>query len=71
MSEPTLPPDAVPRPTRAVGSPWPVPEAAAFPGVSPRHLLRLIDSRKVKAIKIGRRTLIPDSEVRRVATSGT
>lgn len=52
------------------GAPWPVPDAAAFLSVSARHLLRLIDGRKVKSILIGRRRLIPDAEVQRLAREG-
>jgi hypothetical protein len=38
--------------------------------VSTRHLIRLIDASKVKSIQIGRRRLIPDSEVQRLAREG-
>lgn len=55
---------------RPAGSPWPIPEAAAFLRVSERHVYRLIDARKLKAVRLGRRRLIPDAEVRRLAAAG-
>jgi excisionase family DNA binding protein len=55
---------------RTPGAPWAIQDAAAFLGVSVRHLIRQIDGRKVKAIRIGRRRLIPDGEVRRIAEAG-
>ncbi|MBX9625634.1 MAG: excisionase family DNA-binding protein [Gemmataceae bacterium] len=57
-------------PPRAAGSPWPIPEAAAFLTVSPRHLSRLIDAGKVRSVRLGRRRLVPDDEVRRIAGEG-
>lgn len=57
-------------PQRMEGSPWSVADAAAFLAVSPRHLLRLIEAKKVKSILLGRRRLIPDAEVRRIASEG-
>jgi len=65
----STPSDPAP-PARAAGSPWPIPEAAAFLRVSERHVYRLIDARKVKAVRLGRRRLIPDAEVRRLARDG-
>jgi len=56
--------------TRQAGSPWPLPEAARFLGVSHRHLVRLIDAEKVKTIRFGRRVLIADAEIRRLASEG-
>ena len=55
---------------RQSGSPWPIPDAASFLSVSARHLHRLIDARKVKSILLGRRRLLPDSEVQRLAQEG-
>jgi len=52
------------------GAPWPIPDAAAFLTVSPRHLFRLIDAGRVKSILLGRRRLIADAEVRRLAAEG-
>jgi excisionase family DNA binding protein len=60
-------PSAVSRPA---GSPWSLSEAAKFLGLSHRHLVRLIDAGKVKPIRFGRRVLIADAEVRRLATEG-
>jgi excisionase family DNA binding protein len=56
---------------RLPGSPWPLAVAAKFLGVSHRHLVRLIDAGKVKSIRLGRRVLIADVELRRVASEGT
>lgn len=61
---------SLPARARQSGSPWPIPEAAAFLSVSARHLHRLIDARKVKSILLGRRRLLPDSEVQRLAQEG-
>jgi excisionase family DNA binding protein len=52
---------------RPVGKPWAVAEAAEFLGVSARTLWRLIDTRDVKVARLGRRVLVPDCEVRRLA----
>ena len=68
MSTPT--PSPRPQPTRPDGAPWAIPDAAAFLGVSARHLLRLLDAEKVRSVRLGRRRLIPDDEVRRLARQG-
>ena len=68
MSTPSTHPD--PPADHPAGSPWPLPEAAEFLSISKRHLHRLIDSRKVKSIVIGRRRLVPDDEVQRLAREG-
>ncbi len=68
MSTRSTQPD--PPTSRQPGAPWPLPEAGAFLSVSTRHLIRLIDASKVKSIQIGRRRLIPDSEVQRLAREG-
>lgn len=52
---------------RPAGKPWAVAEAADFLGISTRTLWRLIDARDVKVSRLGRRVLVPDSEVRRLA----
>ncbi|HKA06082.1 MAG TPA: helix-turn-helix domain-containing protein [Gemmataceae bacterium] len=52
---------------RLPGKPWKVAHAADFLGISARTLWRLIDAREVKVARLGRRVLIPDSEVRRLA----
>jgi hypothetical protein len=58
-------------PARPPGSPWSLRDAAAFWGVSERHVAGLVAEDKVRSIKIGARRLIPDDEVRRVAREGT
>jgi excisionase family DNA binding protein len=55
---------------RPPGAPWSIANAATFLGVSPRHLHRLLASSKVKSVRIGRRRLIPASEVERLAQQG-
>jgi excisionase family DNA binding protein len=55
---------------RPEGGPWPIADAANFLCVSLRHLVRLADAQKVKTIRFGRRRMIPDAEVRRLATEG-
>lgn len=62
---PARPPDL-----RPPGAPWPLAEAAEFLGISKRHLHRLLDARKVRSIRIGRRRLLTDDEVRRLAREG-
>jgi len=52
---------------RPAGKPWGVAEAATFLGISARTLWRLIDARDVKVTRLGRRVLVPDAEVRRLA----
>jgi excisionase family DNA binding protein len=52
---------------RSPGKPWSVADAAEFLGISSRTLWRLIDTRDVKVTRLGRRVLVPDSEVRRMA----
>jgi excisionase family DNA binding protein len=55
---------------RAAGKPWAVPEAAEFLGVSSRTLWRLIESHSIQVARLGRRVLLPDAEVRRLAGEG-
>ena len=55
---------------RTHGGPWSIPDAAEFLGVSERHLYRLLDANKVRSVRIGRRRLIPDAEVQRLAANG-
>jgi excisionase family DNA binding protein len=64
----TAPPSTSAR--RPEGAPWPIEEAASFLSVSSRHLWRLIDASRVKAIRIGRRVLIPAHEMERLAREG-
>jgi len=59
-----------PAASRPPGAPWPIPDAASYLTVSPRHLFRLIDAGRVKSILLGRRRLIADAEVRRLAAEG-
>lgn len=56
---------------REPGSPWPLDHAAAFLGISKRHLIRLIDDGKARALRLGRRVLVADAELRRLAEKGT
>lgn len=55
---------------RQPNQPWSILEASRFLGVSSRHLIRQIELSKVRTIRMGRRRLIPDAEVQRVATEG-
>lgn len=59
-----------PAPQHQPGAPWSVRNAAKFLTVSERHLVRLIEDGKVASFKLGRRRLIADAEVRRVAEGG-
>jgi excisionase family DNA binding protein len=52
---------------RQAGAPWPIGEAATFLSVSERHVHRLLDANKVRSVRLGRRRLIPDAEVQRLA----
>ncbi|WP_020470482.1 excisionase family DNA-binding protein [Zavarzinella formosa] len=52
------------------GSPWSVRDAAKYLGISERHLIRLIDDSKVSSFMLGRRRLIADAELHRVAEGG-
>lgn len=62
--------EATTGPTRPTGSPWPLTEAARFLNLSHRHLVRLIEADKVKVIRFGRRVLVADAEVQRLAAEG-
>ena len=59
-----------PQPPHVPGAPWPIREAAAFRTISERHLFRLLDANQVRSVRLGRRRLIPDEEVRRLAREG-
>jgi excisionase family DNA binding protein len=63
-------PQTQPQPVRAPGSPWSINDAAQFLHVSTRHLHRLLDADKVCSLRLGRRRLIPDAEVQRLAREG-
>jgi excisionase family DNA binding protein len=54
-------------PLRQAGKPWSVAEASQFLGISARTLWRMIDTKEVRVARIGRRVLVPDSSVRRLA----
>lgn len=56
--------------TRPAGSPWSLIDSARFLGLSHRGLVRLIDAGKVRPIRFGRRVLIADAEIRRLASEG-
>jgi excisionase family DNA binding protein len=56
--------------TRRDGSPWSIGDASAYLGVSPRHLIRLMERDAILSIRLGRRRLIPDKEVQRLANEG-
>jgi excisionase family DNA binding protein len=53
-----------------IRKPWPIADAARFLDLSDRHLRRLLDLGLVRDIRFGRRRLIPDAEVRRIAEAG-
>ncbi len=55
---------------RPDGGAWPLAEVARFWGVSERHVARLVASGSLRSFKIGRRRLIADAEVKRVAAEG-
>lgn len=62
--------DVIPTTIRPMGAPWPFADAALYLSVSLRHLVRLADANKVTTIRLGRRRLIPDGEVKRLASEG-
>ena len=68
-------PTAAPSPTASsahpAGAPWSIQEAAAYLAISTRHLHRLLDAGRVRSVRIGRRVLIPDAELKRLAEHGT
>jgi excisionase family DNA binding protein len=66
----TLTPSPLSPSPRPSGAPWAFADAAQFLSVSLRHLIRLADANKVKSIRFGRRRMIPDSEVQRLASEG-
>ncbi len=66
---PALPLNIVPA-AREHGKPWELTDLASFLSVSKKTLERAIKAEKLKAIRINRRVLVPDGEVRRVAETG-
>jgi excisionase family DNA binding protein len=57
--------------SRQAGAPWSIEAAAEYLGVTTQHLYTLRIAGKIKTIKLGRRRLIPDAELQRLATEGT
>ncbi len=57
-------------PAHLDGAPWRVQDAAEYLRVSSKHLRKLVAGGKVRSIRLGRRVLIPDVELRRVAAEG-
>ena len=55
---------------RELGRPWSYAEAADFLGVCPATVARACRNARIKSIAFGRRRLIPDAELRRVAREG-
>lgn len=55
---------------RKAGKPWSIRDAAEFLGISDRHMRRLVDEGRCKHLRFGRRVLVPDAEVRRMAVEG-
>ena len=47
---------------------WQINEAAASLGISREFIYKLARSNKLQLVRIGRRTVIPDAEVRRLAS---
>jgi excisionase family DNA binding protein len=47
-----------------------VPQAAAFLQVSDKHLAHLIAENRVPVIRLGRRVLLSDAVVRKIAAEG-
>jgi len=64
-------PAAPPAPARPPGAPWSLRDAAAFLGISERHLGQMAADGKVKSIRLGCRRLIPADELDRLAREGT
>ena len=56
---------------RQPGQPWSIDDASRHLGISDRHLRRLCDLGRVKTIAYGRRRMIPDAELQRIANEGT
>lgn len=55
---------------REPGRPWSYAEAADFLGVCGATVARACRDARIKSIAFGRRRLIPDDELRRVAREG-
>jgi len=59
-----------PAPAREPGRPWSYAEAAEFLGVCTATVARACRDARIKSVAFGRRRLIPDAELRRVAAEG-
>jgi excisionase family DNA binding protein len=58
---------------RAPGKPWSLSDAATYLGVSKRTITRMAEAGRVRLLRLGTgrgRVLLPDSELRRIATEG-
>lgn len=56
--------------TREPGAPWSIHDAVRYLGISQRHLRRLVNKRSIGSFRLGRRVMIPDAELRRIAAEG-
>jgi excisionase family DNA binding protein len=56
--------------THLPGQPWTVSQASAFLQVSDKHLANLIAENRVRVIRLGRRVLLADETVRKIASEG-
>lgn len=69
----TTSPDAASAPpsgAREPGKPWELPEVAEFFHICLATAQRAGRSGRLRTIKVGRRVLVPDDEVRRAAAEG-
>jgi hypothetical protein len=57
-------------PAREPGRPWSYAAAAEFLGVCPATVARACRGGRIASVALGRRKLIPDHELRRVAREG-
>ncbi|QEL17727.1 helix-turn-helix domain-containing protein [Limnoglobus roseus] len=55
---------------RPPGKPWSLADAAAFLGLHVRTVRRAVDAGKVRAIRFGKRVMIPDEIVKKLASQG-
>jgi excisionase family DNA binding protein len=60
----------VPKTDHVPGAPWEVDAAADYLSVSAKHVRRLIADGRIRAIRVGVRVLVPDTELQRVANEG-
>ncbi|MFL5330722.1 MAG: helix-turn-helix domain-containing protein [Gemmataceae bacterium] len=52
------------------GAPWSLQDAATFLGLCRETLSRLVLQNQIKAIRIGKRVFVPDTEVKRLSQVG-